>query len=87
MTNSEFSKRVLRVVSAIPKGETLSYAEVAKRAGSPGAARAVGTIMAKNKDNAIPCHRIICSDGKLGAYNGIRGESKKELLRKEGFLL
>lgn len=76
---------MLHVVRKIPKGKTLSYREVADRAGSPFAARAVGTIMAANTDKSVPCHRVIRSDGKVGGYNGLRGtESKRELLRKEG---
>lgn len=83
MTQKTFGERVLCVVQKIPRGKTLSYREVARRAGSPGAARAVGNIMAKNFDLKIPCHRVIKSDGKIGGYNR-GGENKKiELLRKE----
>lgn len=64
---------VLKVVKDIPKGKTLTYKEVAYKAGSPNAARAVGTIMSHNADTSIPCHRVIRSDGTLGGYNGIRG--------------
>ncbi len=78
-----FKERVISVVQNIPKGETLSYGEVAKRAGSPGAARAVGMIMKQNKDGSVPCHRVIRSDGKVGGYNGLKGK-KRELLQKEG---
>lgn len=83
----DFKTRVLHVVAQIPRGETLSYGAVAKAAGRPGAARAVGTIMANNQDKRIPCHRVIRSDGKVGGYNGLRGtKSKEDLLRKEGAL-
>lgn len=68
-----FADRVHAVVRGIPRGETLSYGEVARRAGFPGAARAVGTLMAKNFDNSIHCHRVICGDGRVGQYN--RGET------------
>ena len=67
----------------IPKGKTLSYKEVAKRAGSPKAFRSVGSIMKANKDKNIPCHRVIRSDGRIGKYNGLRGKSKLEILKKE----
>ncbi len=77
-----FRSNVLQIVSRIPRGKTMSYGEVAKRAGSPKAARAVGAIMRANKDKHIPCHRVIRSDGSLGGYNGLRG-SKRELLRQE----
>lgn len=60
----------------------MTYGEVARKAGSPGAARAVGNILSKNYDPAIPCHRVVRSDGDIGNYN--RGRSlKAELLGKE----
>ncbi len=62
----------------------MTYGLVAARAGKPGAARAVGTIMANNDDKTVPCHRVIRSDGKIGGYNGINGPSKRELLVSEG---
>lgn len=71
------------VVKKIPRGKVLTYKEVALRAGSPRAARAVGSILKKNYDPTIPCHRVIRSDGIAGEYN--RGRNKKlELLKKEG---
>jgi len=83
--SSKFSERVYGIVRAIPKGETLSYGEVALRAGSPGAARAVGMAMKNNDDVSVPCHRVIKADGSIGGYNGLRGE-KDALLRYEGAL-
>ncbi|MBI2443966.1 MAG: MGMT family protein [Candidatus Magasanikbacteria bacterium] len=80
-----FGERVLKIIKRIPTGKTLSYSKVARRTGNPGAARAVGNILNKNYDPAIPCHRVIRADGKLGGYN--RGVAqKKKLLRKEGAL-
>ncbi len=84
-----FKDRVQEVVKNIPKGSVLSYREVATRAGSAGAARAVGTIMSNNTDKAIPCHRVVKSDGSIGGYNGLRSSSpgtltKIKLLKKEG---
>lgn len=61
-----FKEKVLEVVVAIPAGQTLSYKEVAERAGSPRAYRAVGNILNKNYDPRIPCHRVIRSNGSLG---------------------
>ncbi|PIP86735.1 6-O-methylguanine DNA methyltransferase [Candidatus Campbellbacteria bacterium CG11_big_fil_rev_8_21_14_0_20_44_21] len=81
-----FSERVLKTVKGIKKGQTLSYKEVAIRAGSPGASRAVGNLMKKNLDKSVPCHRVIRSDGKLGGYNGLKGE-KAGLLKKEGVVV
>jgi len=77
-----FREKVLKVVSKIPKGKTLTYKEVARSAGNPRAFRAVGNILNKNYDPKIPCHRVIKSDGSLGNYN--RGAlAKKNLLVKE----
>lgn len=70
------------MVARIPKGKTLSYKEVAIRAGRAKAYRAVGNILNKNYNPKIPCHRVIRSDGKIGGYN--RGETNKiELLNLE----
>lgn len=79
-----FRQKVLDVVKNIPKGQTMTYGEVARRAKSPKAYRAVGSILAKNFDPSIPCHRVIKSDGTFGNYN--RGGTKKKMaiLRKEG---
>lgn len=77
-----FKTKVIAIVKAIPKGETLTYGEVAKRAGSPGAARAVGALMSRNQDKNIPCHRVVGVNG-LKSYNGLRGPSKEALLRSE----
>jgi O-6-methylguanine DNA methyltransferase len=83
---TSFSNRVIEVVKAIPKGEVLSYKQVATKAGNANASRAVGNIMANNKDRNVPCHRVIRSDGEIGAYNGLRGKSKIEILRMEGYV-
>lgn len=80
---ASFREKVLSVVAGIPRGKTMTYAEVARRAGSPKASRAVGSILRRNFDPRVPCHRVIRSDGSLGRYN--RGTSEKErLLREEG---
>lgn len=64
----------------------MTYGEVAYRAGCPGAFRAVGTIMSKNTDKSVPCHRVIRADGKPGGYNGLRGvATKRQLLESEGY--
>jgi len=82
-----FKEIVKKIVRSIPSGSVMTYSEVAHRTGRPGASRAVGTIMSRNKDKNVPCHRVIRSDGKVGGYNGLRGgKSKIELLRKEGYL-
>ena len=73
------------MVAVIPRGEVMSYGEVAEAAGNPGAARAVGTIMSQNIDQSIPCHRVVKADGSPGGYNGLKGE-KILLLKQEGAL-
>ena len=80
----DFRARVLAVVKKIPRGKTLTYGQVAIRAGHPRASRAVGAIMRSNKDDSIPCHRVVAKNG-LGGYNGLRGK-KLALLKKEGAL-
>ena len=80
-----FANRVRAVVAQIPKGKTMTYKEVAERAGSPRAFRAVGNILNKNFDPNIPCHRVVRSDGTTGGYN--RGaKRKREILQEEGVL-
>ena len=69
MSVQSFKARVFDVVRQIPSGETKSYQEVAILAGSPGAYRAVGRLLASNYDLEIPCHRVIHSDGRQGGYN------------------
>jgi len=77
-----FKEKVFEIVKRIPKGKTLTYKKVAEKAGSPGAARAVGNILKTNFDPKIPCHRVIGSDGKMHGYNrGIK--NKIMLLKKE----
>ena len=78
---TEFKSKIFEIVRQIPKGETLTYKEVAMRAGSPRAFRAVGNILTTNFDKAIPCHRVIRSDGKTGGYN--RGANLKAKILAE----
>lgn len=80
-----FKEKVFAVVRKIPRGSVLTYGEVARRAGNPSAARAVGAILRTNFDPKIPCYRVIRSDGRLGGYN--RGvKNKKSILEKEGVI-
>lgn len=82
-----FQNSVIRECQKIPHGETLSYRELANLAGSPKAARAVGTVMSKNDvPLIIPCHRVVSSSG-LGGFSSPRGLSAKlHLLKLEGNL-
>ncbi len=81
-----FKEKVLDIVRKVPKGKTSTYKQVAEKAGNPGAARAVGTIMKGNYLPDVPCHRIIRSDGKIGDYNRGGRDAKIALLKKEGAL-
>lgn len=69
MKSLTFAEKVRKIVARIPKGKTMTYKQVAAKAGSPNAARAVGSIMKANYDPQVPCHRVIRSDGVAGEYN------------------
>lgn len=76
---ASFTKKVYKIVLSIPLGEVRSYKWVAKHAGNPKAARAVGQILKRNPYPLfIPCHRVIRNDGKIGGYAW--GKKKKERL-------
>lgn len=76
-------RNVLEAALQIPRGETVSYGELAVRAGLPGAARFVGNVMAANRFcPLVPCHRVVSSTG-IGGY-GRDVKRKIELLRLEG---
>src|SRR3972149_3425659 len=93
----EFSKKVLEVVSFIPRGKLMTYQQVAQKAGSPRAYRAVGSILNRNyrerewqlpldEFEPVPCHRVIRSDGYVGGY--ARGHKEKErILQLEGHVI
>ena len=82
---TDFQRKVLLATSSIPKGQTRTYKQVAEMAGYPGAARAVGSVMKMNPlAPAIPCHRVIKSDGRIGNYSAPGGTKKKmAMLKKE----
>ena len=82
-----FKLKVFAVVKGIPKGEVLTYREVAKKAGSPRAFRAVGSILKGNFDPSVPCHRVIKKDGTLGDYNRGGTSQKQKILTAEGVRL
>ena len=88
----KFQEMVYRVVAGIPAGRVMSYSGVAAASGRPGAARAVGSLMARNPrpgagPGMVPCHRVVRSDGSPGGYSGPGGlKAKKRLLEKEGIL-
>ena len=79
-----FQRRVLEIVRDIPRGEVRPYVWVAREAGSPGASRAVGTVMANNPvPLLVPCHRVVRNDGTTGQY-AFGAEEKVGLLEGEG---
>ena len=81
-----FQKKVYEAILKIPKGQVRTYAWVAKKIGKPNAARAVGQALKANRwAPAIPCHRVIGSDGALTGYSARGGvAAKRRLLRHEG---
>ncbi|GMU74111.1 MAG: hypothetical protein AMXMBFR44_3100 [Candidatus Campbellbacteria bacterium] len=86
-STTAFAQKVYAVVAKIPKGMMMTYAGVAKCAGRPHAARAVGTIMSRNRDTRVPCHRVIRSDGGMGGYAFGGPAKKRALLKREGAML
>ena len=78
-----FKDAVYKIVAKIPKGKTMTYKEVAARAGRPNAFRAVGNIMSQNYNPKIPCHRVVRSDGTVGNYNRGGARRKGQLLKDE----
>ena len=81
-----FQRGIWREIARIPHGETITYAELAARAGSPGSSRAAGAATGRNPISIIvPCHRVVGSDGSLTGYAG--GLPRKtRLLEIEGVL-
>lgn len=84
---TSFRKTVLLAMRNIPYGMVSSYSGLAKAAGYPGCARAVGGVCAANPiPLIIPCHRVVLSDGRIGKFGGGK-EMKKWLLEREGVAL
>lgn len=83
---TDFEQRVLRALAQIPYGTVATYGELATRAGSPGAARAIGRVMARNRiPIVLPCHRVVAASG-LGGFAGAACllDVKRALLEREG---
>jgi methylated-DNA-[protein]-cysteine S-methyltransferase len=81
-----FHQRVYEVTRAIPPGAVLTYGEVARRVGEPGAARAVGQALGKNPfAPVIPCHRVLAAGGRSGGFSAEGGANTKlRMLEIEG---
>jgi methylated-DNA-[protein]-cysteine S-methyltransferase len=76
-----FEQRVYEVARTIPPGTTLSYGEIARRLGAPGAARDVGQALGRNPfPIVVPCHRVVAADGKLGGFSARGGATTKRRL-------
>jgi methylated-DNA-[protein]-cysteine S-methyltransferase len=86
-----FRRRVLECCRQIPYGETITYGQLARRAGSPNAARAAGQVMAQNRiPIVIPCHRVVATGGGLGGFSapgGLRTKQRLLALEAESRLL
>ena len=97
MMKKDFTIKVLRIVLKIPRGELMTYSQIAKEAGSPRGYRAVGNILNRNyrekewqlpfeELEPVPCHRVIRSNGYVGGY--ARGQREKErILQLEGHVI
>ena len=85
-TGTKFQKIVWNTIANIPKGEVLTYQELAVEIGHPKSYRAVASACGKNPYvPKIPCHRVVRKDGTLGGYSGKGGiNRKKKMLENEG---
>tara|TARA_B100001996_G_scaffold309146_1_gene250754 strand:+ start:185 stop:454 length:270 start_codon:yes stop_codon:yes gene_type:complete len=87
MKGTKFQIKVWKYLMKIPKGSVKTYKQVAIGINRPKSARAVGNACSKNPyAPAVPCHRVIKSDGSIGGFSAPGGQiAKKKLLKKEGF--
>lgn len=83
--STEFQQAVVTALRAVPYGETVSYQDLAAKAGRPRAARAVGHVMSTNPVAlVVPCHRVLASGGKIGGFSAPTGlDLKRQLLEME----
>ena len=92
---TKFQKSVLDLVKNIPWGRLATYQQIAQALGQPKACRAVGSALKSNPfaylkvtdpKSAIPCHRVVCSNGHLGGFQS-GAKLKRQLLEKEGIII
>jgi methylated-DNA-[protein]-cysteine S-methyltransferase len=84
---TEFGRRLAEALRAVPRGDVVTYGELAALAGRPGAARAAGTFCAGNRLAIfVPCHRVVAAGG-LGGYGSLGASYKRRLLALEGVTL
>ena len=83
---NEFHRKVLGTLrDLVGPGQTISYGELAAAIGHPGAARAVGTALARTPvPIVVPCHRVLAADGSIGGYGASGTDVKRRLLAIEG---
>ena len=85
MVKRSFAQKVYQTVKKIPKGKVTTYSQVARKAGSPRAARAVGNLLHRNTNHRIPCHRVVSQEGRVSKnYRFGGGRKQKEKLLQEG---
>ena len=82
-TPTAFTRRVLRLLARVPPGRVITYGDLARGAGRPGAARAAGNIMRTASIPGLPYHRVVASGGRIGGY-GSAPHLKAALLKAEG---
>ena len=85
MAADAFRRRVLSVVKRVPVGRVTTYGDVARLAGRPRAARAVGNILRDARQSDLPYHRVVAAGGRLGGYSSL--PLKRSLLASEGLLV
>ncbi|HSB46473.1 MAG TPA: MGMT family protein [Candidatus Bilamarchaeum sp.] len=79
----DFMQKVFAACSRIPKGRVSTYGQIARAIGMPGASRAVGNALNRNRSPSVPCHRVVRSDGSVGGFaHGAR--AKVRMLENEG---
>ena len=83
--DARFARRVLGIVKRIPVGRVTTYGDVARLAGHPGAARAVGNVLREARQPGLPYHRVIAAGGQLGGYSDLA--LKRALLVAEGLVV
>ncbi len=86
---TDFSRHVLTACQKIKIGEVATYGQLAMMAGYPGAARAVGSVMAGNQwPLIVGCHRIICANGSVGSFSAAGGSTtKKRMIEHEKYII
>jgi len=80
---TNFEKKVYYACKRIPHGRVSTYAELARAIGCKGGARAVGNALNRNPFHSVPCHRVVCSNRRVGGYAHGK-KAKEKILRREG---